>query len=89
MVGGSGCRRWRQYEERDASKNLYAEGFLSNEDVVAIINSCRGNDYEKRKHHISSLGDVHILKPKGKYDGYYIKFYFIEPDVWFISVHLI
>ena len=77
-----------QHEIREAEKNLYAHGDLSDEEVINIIKNCRGDNYEKRKHHISSLGDVHILKPKGKYDGYYIKFYFIEPDVWFISVHL-
>jgi hypothetical protein len=26
---------------------------------------------------------VHVLKR----DGWYIKFFFIEPDTWFISVH--
>jgi len=76
-----------QHEARESSKNLYASGYLSDEVVIKIIESCRGDCYEKNRHHFLNV-DVHILKPKGKYDGYYVKFYFIEPDVWFISVHL-
>jgi hypothetical protein len=76
-----------QHEFRDSSKNLYANGDISDDEVVKIIQSCHGDCYEKQRHHFYNL-DIHILKPKGKYDGYYVKFYFLEPDVWFISVHL-
>lgn len=76
-----------QHETRECSKNLYATGELSDEDVIKIIQSCQGDCYEKQRHHFLDV-DVHIMKPKGKYDGLYVKFYFIEPDAWFISVHL-
>ncbi len=76
-----------QHEIRECSKNLYATGELSDEEVIKIIQSCRGDCYEKQLHHLLAI-DVHIMKPKGKYDGLYVKFYFIEPDIWFISVHL-
>jgi hypothetical protein len=75
-----------QHEERDSDKNLYATGDLSSAEVIKIIEYCRGDWYQKSRHHFLDI-DVHVLKPKGKYDGYYIKFYFIEPDAWFISVH--
>jgi hypothetical protein len=31
--------------------------------------------------------EVHTLKPTGKYDGWYIKFYFVADGSMFISVH--
>ena len=72
---------------REYDKNEYAQGRLSDNDVIAMLQCCRGNRYEALPHH-SILGlEVHIFKPVGKYDGYYIKLYFLEPDVCFISVH--
>ena len=75
-----------QHETRTNSKNLYASGELSNEDMIEIIKSCRGDCYEKQRHHFLDI-DIYIMKLKGRYDGLYVKFYFIEPDVWFVSVH--
>jgi len=75
-----------QHETRTNSKNLYASGELSDEDVIDILKSCRGDCYEKQRHHFLDV-DIHIMKPKGRYDGLYVKFYLIEPDVWFVSVH--
>jgi hypothetical protein len=72
---------------REFDKNEYAQGLLSDEQVIAIIKSCKGDRYEMLPHHAIKSVAVHILKPAGKYDGYYVKFYFLEPDVCFISVH--
>lgn len=72
--------------ERDLDKNLFADGLISSDEMIKIISSCNGDCYECSKHHFMDI-DVHILKPNGRYDGLYVKFFFIEPDVIFISVH--
>ncbi len=75
-----------RHVERDLDKNLFAAGELSSEDMIAIISSCRGDCYQLDKHHFLNI-EVHILKPRGKHDGLYVKFFFVEPDILFISVH--
>jgi len=71
---------------RDISKNMFASGEITPDEMVKIIGSCRGDCHTAGKHHFLDT-EVHILKPKGKYDGLYIKFFFVEPDIMFISVH--
>lgn len=82
------CIKWDHVRHvvRDLDKNLFAAEALSAEEMVRIIGSCGGDCYEIDKHHFLKT-DVHILKPRGKYDGLYIKFFFVEPDILFISVH--
>ena len=75
-----------RHVERYLDKNLFASGAISPEEMIQIIGSCRGDCYETNKHHFLDT-DVHIFKPRGKYDGLYIKFFFVEPDILFISVH--
>lgn len=75
------------HDPREFSKNEYAQCLLTDEQVIFMIKNCRGDRYEKRPHHKDKRIPVHILKPAGKYDGYYVKFYFLEPDVCFMSVH--
>jgi hypothetical protein len=75
-----------RHVERDLGKNMFAAGDLSPEEMIQIIDFCRGDCYETNKHHLFNT-EVHILKPRGKYDGWYIKFFFVEPDILFISVH--
>jgi len=72
--------------ERDISKNMFAGGDFTPEEMISIIGACRGDCYSSAKHHFLEV-DVHILKPQGRYDGLYIKFFFIEPNILFISVH--
>lgn len=78
-----------QHEERkDKEKNLLALGYLTNENVVDILKYCTGNCYKSAPHDMKQAILVHIFTPRRcKYEGYYVKLYFIEPDVWFISVH--
>ena len=71
---------------RDISKNMFAAGEFTPDEMVSIIGSCQGDCYTAGKHHFLDA-EVHILKPKGKYDGLYIKFFFVELDIMFISVH--
>lgn len=76
-----------RHVEREMEKNLYAIGDISSEEVIRMLKACSGDRYEASKHHSLSDVDVHIMKPRGRYEGWYVKFYFIEPDIFFISVH--
>ena len=65
-------------------KNLLMTGEATPEQIAKVIEKCSGHDHESRPHaSISVQVDVHILKK----DGWYIKFYFIDPDTFFISAH--
>lgn len=73
-------------------KNLLLTGEVSIEEVAAFIRKCKGDQYEVRPHHILAGVDVHIFKPliksaNAKLVPWYIKCYFLEPNVWFLSVH--
>ncbi|EKT4562690.1 hypothetical protein QEM42_003891 [Pseudomonas putida] len=64
-------------------KNLLATGEVSAREVVEVVRYCRGIHHASSPHHAVAAVEVHVLKR----DGWYIKFFFIEPDTWFISVH--
>ncbi|MDH3997512.1 MAG: hypothetical protein OET90_01620 [Desulfuromonadales bacterium] len=68
-------------------KNLLACGLVTEEDVIALINRTKGNQHEERPHDNDRSVTVHIFKPQHKGVTWYIKFYFVEPGVMFISVH--
>ncbi|CAG9000286.1 MAG: hypothetical protein CENE_02280 [Candidatus Celerinatantimonas neptuna] len=68
-------------------KNLFQCGQLTDEYVVELIKATRGNEYDVSPHHQVPSVDVHVLKPFKDGKRWYVKFYFIEPDVMFISVH--
>jgi hypothetical protein len=78
-----------QHEQRQAIdvKNLLVTGQVSEDDVSSIIARAKGNEYELSKHHVVSKIDVHILKTRYQGQSWYIKWFFIEPDSVFISVH--
>lgn len=84
-----------QHEARDEvdDKNLLLTGEVSSEQVVRLLRACRGTQYHCAPHHVAREVDVHVFKPqarlepKGDRRRWYIKLYFLEPDVWFISVH--
>ncbi len=64
-------------------KNLFVTGQIKVEEVIELINKTKGSEFETSKHHLLKDLDVHVFKPS----GWYIKCYFIEPDIFFISVH--
>ncbi|QXI40096.1 hypothetical protein [Pseudomonas xantholysinigenes] len=64
-------------------KNLLALGVVSAGEVIEIIRACDGNHHSSSPHHAVLDIEVHVLRRH----GWYIKFYFIEPHTWFISVH--
>lgn len=68
-------------------KNLFQCGQISDEFVIDLIKATRGNEYSVSPHHKVPAINVHILKPSKSGRQWYIKFYFTEPDVVFISVH--
>lgn len=48
----------------------------------AVIAALESGEYQ----HVSRR-DIDVKNHVLKRDGWYIKFFFIEPDTWFISVH--
>ncbi|OUM29944.1 hypothetical protein B8W72_17685 [Pseudomonas putida] len=64
-------------------KNLLATGEVSACEVAEVVRSCRGIHHASSPLHAVAAVEVHVLKRNGRY----IKFFFIEPDTWFISVH--
>jgi hypothetical protein len=64
-------------------KNKLATGEISAPDVAALIKGSTGNDHSRSPHHSDPSIMVHVILRK----GWYIKFYFVDPDTWFISVH--
>ena len=66
-----------------SEKNKLQTGEVSANFVVDLIKKCTGNDHECSPHHQDINVDVHVLKR----DGWYIKFYFVDPATVFISVH--
>ncbi len=64
-------------------KNLLATGEVSAREIVEVVRSCRGIHHASSPHHAVAAVEVYVLKR----DGWYIKFFFIEPDTWLISVH--
>lgn len=68
-------------------KNLLATGQISVGDVSDIMGRVRGNCYESSPHHVVSDIEVHIVKTVYQGVHWYIKWYFVEPNSVFISVH--
>lgn len=64
-------------------KNLLALGKVSAIEVATLIASSDGSMHTESPHHVVKEITVHVIKVK----NWYIKFYFVDPDVWFISVH--
>lgn len=84
-----------EHEARDNidEKNLLLTGVLTIDQVIKILNCAKGLDYSSTPHKDSKEIEVHIFKPKAKLEGesknsnWYIKFYFVDPGIMFISVH--
>lgn len=68
-------------------KNLFSTGVIDTDYVIALINKTSGNEYHVSPHHQDHGVDVHIFRPFKDKSYWYVKFYFLEPDIIFISVH--
>jgi hypothetical protein len=64
-------------------KNDLAMGNVTAEQVANVIRRSKGFDHQMSPHHRDSSIVVHTITK----DDWYMKFYFIEPDAVFISVH--
>ena len=64
-------------------KNLLLTGEITPDDLATIILRCAGVHHEATPHHQVRGLYVHVLKR----DGWYIKFYFVDANTIFISVH--
>ena len=69
------------------TKNLLAIGQVSLEQVIVILKQSRGGSYSSSPHHYDASVDVHIVKTHYFGNNWYIKWYFIETNCIFISVH--
>ncbi len=74
-----------QHEVRSQidTKNLLHTGQVSSADLCEVLKKCKGQDHTMSSHYVLPNLDVHIIKR----DGWYIKFYFLDPNTVFISVH--
>jgi hypothetical protein len=63
--------------------NWLETGRIKPEEVAAVISRCNGTHHSCSPHHGENRWLVHVLKR----DGWYIKFYFVDPSTIFISVH--
>ncbi len=64
-------------------KNKLATGEVTPEFVANLIKRSTGADYSCSPHHKAPAIEVHIIEK----NGWYVKFYILEPDTVFISVH--
>jgi hypothetical protein len=62
------------------------ENQIEIEEAIKIVQSCSGDKYKEDKHH-GKEGSIHIFKAQGRYDGWYVKIYFIDEFVWIKSFH--
>lgn len=58
-------------------------GLITPDDLTEIVKRCSRQHHERSPHHSITGIDVHILRR----DGWYVTFYFVDPDTIFISVH--
>ncbi len=85
-----------QHEARDEidEKNMLLTGDVTPEQVVRLLKACRGSQYACSPHHLLPDIDVHVFRPEARLGStsdkqhWYIKLYFLDPDLWFISVHV-
>jgi hypothetical protein len=69
------------------SKNLLQIDKITIDEVKELINKTKGGQHTHSPHHLDKSIDVHVMKPVKDKVAWYIKFYFIEPNLIFISVH--
>jgi len=70
-----------------AKKNLLANGVVTCAEVLAVARAANGTDYKEDAHDQDASIVVHIIRRAHQGIDWYIKWYCIEPNVTFISVH--
>jgi hypothetical protein len=80
--------RVQAVERRDLNeKNLLKTGMVTPEDVIDLLKKTSGAKYRSVPHMDDASVTVHIFEPRSNGIDWHIKFYFLEPDCYFISVH--
>lgn len=69
--------------DRIDEKNLLHAGDVTTEEIIEIVKNSNGNDHNETPHHTVPSTTTHVLKR----EGWYIKFYFVDRETTFISVH--
>lgn len=65
------------------AKNKLMTGEVTSEDVAAVIRRSNGRDHSMSPLHGNPGITVHVIAR----ESWYIKFYFVDPNALFISVH--
>ena len=79
---------FRHEERNDIDiKNLLATGKVTTREVLKIILRAKGVSYGCSGHHFDDTVLVHLIETNFEGKRWYIKWYVLEPNVWFISVH--
>ncbi|MBX2847062.1 MAG: hypothetical protein KTR16_01985 [Acidiferrobacterales bacterium] len=81
------CLRSGLITHQVRGKNLFATGAVTAELVEKIICRTDGDCYESSPHHLVNDIDVHLIKTRFGGLNWYIKWYCLEPNSVFISVH--
>lgn len=78
-----------QHEERGAmqEKNLLAVGAITVDETIRLISRCRGTQHQAAPLTGDPSTLKHELKPEIDGEQWFIRFYFIDDDSVFISVH--
>jgi hypothetical protein len=81
-----------EHEERDQAegKNLLATGEVSVDDVIGLLERCKGTQHESRPHHLDPEQQIDVFRPKLGTVRWYIKTYLADWDgivAVIISVH--
>lgn len=70
-----------------AEKNLLALGELGPEEVIRLLQRCRGDQHHASAHHADRNVVVHEFRPLVGGRSWYVKAYFRTSIAWIISVH--
>lgn len=64
-------------------KNLLQSGVVTAQELIGFLSRCNSYHCRSSPHHQIPEIEVHVIRK----DAWYVKFYFIDPDTFFISVH--
>ena len=65
------------------TKNLLLTGQVTAAEICEVVKRSQGQNHSSSPHHHVPGVEVHVIAR----DGWYVKFYFVDPDTIFISVH--
>jgi hypothetical protein len=85
IAGKSVVFHEQRHDQRD--KNLLQSGDVSLQEVRDVLGRANGTEHDESSHHNVSSITVHVVKRSEYGVFWYIKWYMLEPNLWFISVH--